>query len=150
MVFAYQQLRSVENFRRKYIGGKDKTMKVAIPIWEWRVSPVFDTAKQISIADIEKGEIASQFVIHLQEKFLPRRAGFLLRWRIEILICGGISAYLARQVAAQGIRVVPGIKGNVDEVLKAFCRGNIPSSQYVMPGWRGWRRKRYQRGRYDF
>jgi len=125
-------------------------MRVAIPIWEYRVSPVFDTAKQVSIADIERGEVASQFVIDLGEKFILRRAGFLLRWRVEILICGGISAYLARQVAAQGIRVVPGIKGNVDEVLKAFCRGNIPSSQYVMPGWRGWRRKRYQRGRYNF
>lgn len=121
-----------------------------MPIWEWRVSPVFDTAKQISIADIEKGEVTSQFVVPLREKFLPRRAIFLRRWRVEILICGGISAYLARLVVAQGIRVVPGIGGNADEVLKAFRQGNIPSSRFLMAGWRGWRRKRYARGRYKF
>ena len=125
-------------------------MRVAIPVWEGRISPVFDTAKRISIVDVDKGIIASQFIIPFQENFIPRRAVILTRWRINILICGGVSAYLARLVAAQGIRVVPGIRGEVDEVLKAFCRGNISSSQYVMPGWRGWRRKRYQRGRYNF
>ena len=138
------------NFSKKNIAVKDITIRVAMPICEWRVSPVFDTAKQVSITDIERGEVAAQFVIPLQEKLLPRRAVFLLRWRVEILICGGISAYLARLVAAQGIRVLPGIGGNTDEVLKTFCQGNIPSSQYVMPGWRGWRRKRYKRGRYNF
>jgi len=123
-------------------------MRVAIPIWEYRVSPVFDTAKQVLIADIERGEVASQFVIDLGAKFILRRAGFLLRWRVEILICGGISSYLARLVAAQGIQVVPGIGGNANEVLKAFCQGNIPSSRFLMAGWRGWRRKRYYGARF--
>ena len=117
-------------------------MRVAIPIWERRISPVFDTAERISIADIEKGKVASQFMIAFREKFIPHRATSLTKWGIEILICGGISAYLARLVAAQGIKVVPGIKGNADEVLRAFCGGNIPSSRFLMPGWRGWGRKR--------
>lgn len=137
------------NFR-KNISVKYITMRVAMPIWEWRVSPVFDTAKQISIADIERGEITSQFVVPLREKFLPPRAIFLLRWKVQILICGGISTYLARLVAAQGIRVVPGIGGNADEVLKDFCRGNVSSPQFMMPGWKGWKRNRYSRRRYTF
>lgn len=125
-------------------------MKIAIPIWERRVSPVFDTAKKIAVAEIENGKITSQSIIPFQETYLPRRAVILTGWRINILICGGISAYMANLVAARGIRVVPGIRGNVDEVLYAFCRGNIPSPQFLMPGWRGGRRKRYQRGRHNF
>ena len=122
---------------------KNITMIVAMPIWEWRVSPVFDTARQVLIVDIDRGEIVSQFVLPLRDKFIPRRAIFLRKRQVEALICGGISVYLARLVTSQGIKVVPGIEGNADEVIKAFCQGNIPSSRFLMAGWRGWNRKKY-------
>ena len=123
-------------------------MRVAVPTWERRISPVFDTAGKFTVAEIERGKVVYQFIIPFQELFLPRRAIILKRWRINTLICGGISTYLVNLVAARGIRVVPGIRGDVNEVLKAFCRGDIPSARFVMPGWRGRRRKRYAGGRY--
>ena len=135
------------NISEENILVKDITMRVAMPIWESRVSPVFDTAKQVLIVDIDRGEVASQFVLPLREKFIPRRAIFLGRRQVEILICGGISVYLARLVNAQGIQVVPGIEGTADEVLKAFCQGNIPSPRFLMAGWRGWERKIYPEDR---
>lgn len=119
-------------------------MRVALPVWERRISPVFDESERISIADVKRGKITSQFIIPFQEKFPPGRAIFLTRWGVEILICGGISAYLAQLVAAQGIRVIPGIRGGVEDVLQAFCLGNIPSARFLMPGWRGWRRRGYR------
>jgi predicted Fe-Mo cluster-binding NifX family protein len=125
-------------------------MRVAMPIWEQRISPVFDTARRMLIADVEGNKVTSRFIIPFPESFPPRRAMFLRIWGIKILICGGISAYLARMMSARGIRVIPGIRGGVDEILNAFCRGNIPASQFAMPGWRGWRRKGYGRGKYSF
>ncbi|MEA3505966.1 MAG: NifB/NifX family molybdenum-iron cluster-binding protein [Elusimicrobiota bacterium] len=122
---------------------KDTVIRVALPIWERRISPVFDVAKEILIADIEEGKLISQFDITPREKYLPRQAIFLSRWRVKILICGGISAYLARLISAQGIDIVPGIRGNADEVIKAFCQGEIPSNRFDMAGWRGWGRKRH-------
>ena len=134
--------------RAKKLLRKDISMRIAIPIWERRISPVFDTAKEFTVAEIERGRITSQFKLPLQEIILPRRAAILTRWKINILICGGISAYLANLVTARGIRVVPGIRGEVDNVLQAYCRGDLTSPQYEMPGWRGWRRTRYDRRKY--
>jgi len=123
-------------------------MRVAIPIWERRVSPVFDTAGRILIADVEGNKVSSRFIIPFPESFPPRRAIFLETWGVEILICGGISAYLARMVSAQRIKVMAGNRGDVDQILEAFCRGKIPALRFSMPGWRGWRRKGYAGGRY--
>ncbi|MEA3506668.1 MAG: NifB/NifX family molybdenum-iron cluster-binding protein [Elusimicrobiota bacterium] len=125
-------------------------MRVAIPIWEERISPVFDTAEKILISDFEQGKVNSRFIIPFQVNFLPQRAAFLRRFGVQILICGGISTYLARLVAAQGIRVIAGLSGNIDEVLRAYFQGNMLENRYLMPGWRGWKRRRYGRGRYNF
>ena len=122
-------------------------MRVAIPVWEGRISPVFDTAERISISDFEQGKVTSRFIVSFQAKFLPHRAALLRRWGVQVLICGGISTYLARLVAAQGIKIVPGLSGNVDEVARAYFQGKIPPGRFSMPGWRGWRGKGYRGGR---
>ena len=122
-------------------------MRVAIPIWEGRISPVFDTAERVAVSELEGGEITSRSELTFDSDFLPARAISLRRWGVQVLICGGMSAYLARLVAAQGIRVIPGLSGDIDEVLKAYSRGNILENRFSMPGWRGWRRRGYRGGR---
>ncbi len=116
-------------------------MRVAVPIWEKRVSPVFDTAQRLAVVDIEKEIPASRITLPLKESFPPRRAHLLRIWGVETLICGGISPYLARLLAAYGIRVVPGVRGDIEEVLQAFLGGRISSPAYTLPGWRTGRRR---------
>jgi len=123
------------NNPNQYGGGRN--IRIAVPIWEKRISPVFDSAHSISITDILGGEVKSRFIISLQGNNLLLRALKLSRWRVEVLICGGISSYLQRLLIFRGIRVIPGIRGRVDEAVKAFCRGTITSAHYLMPGWRG-------------
>jgi predicted Fe-Mo cluster-binding NifX family protein len=116
-------------------------MRVAVPVWEKRVSPVFDTARRLVVVDLEDDELASRITLPLTEPFAPRRARLLRIWGVEVLICGGISPYLARLIAAYGIRVVPGVRGDAEEVLQAFRRGGIPSPAFTLPGWRAGRRR---------
>lgn len=116
-------------------------MRVAVPVWEKRVSPVFDTARRLVVADIESGTPASRLTLPLSEPFPPRRARLLRIWGVEVLICGGISPYLTRLLAAHGIQVVPGVRGDAEEVLWAFVRGRIPSPAFTLPGWRSGRRR---------
>ncbi len=116
-------------------------MRVAVPVWEKRVSPVFDTARRLVMVDLEGDEPASRITLPLTEPFAPRRARLLRIWGVEVLICGGISPYLARLIAAYGIRVVPGVRGDAEEVLRAFRRGRIPSPAFTLPGWRSGRRR---------
>jgi len=116
-------------------------MRVAVPVWEKRVSPVFDSARRLVLIDLEGGEPASRITLPLTEPFAPRRARLLRLWGVEVLICGGISPYLARLIAGWGIRVVSGVRGDVEEVLRAFRRGRIPSPAFTLPGWRSGRRR---------
>ena len=118
-------------------------MRVAVPIWERRVSPVFDSALRVLIAEIKDKQVISRFIIPFKEGYPLRRASLLNRWEIDALICGGISSYLARLIVARGIKLIPGIRGDVDKVLEAYRQGDIPSTQYMMPGWRGWSPEKY-------
>jgi predicted Fe-Mo cluster-binding NifX family protein len=116
-------------------------MRVAVPVWEKRVSPVFDSARRLVVIDIEEGGPASRLTLPLTEAYPPRRALLLRIWGVEVLVCGGISPYLGRLIAGQGIRVVSGVRGDAEEVLRAYSRGRIPSPAYTLPGWRGGRRR---------
>ena len=116
-------------------------MRVAVPVWEKRVSPVFDTARQLVVTDVEGSGLSSRLTLALSTTFAPRRAQLLKSWGAEVLICGGISPYLARLISTYGIRVMPGVRGEAEEVLQAFCRNQIPSAAYTLPGWRTGRRR---------
>ena len=126
-------------------------MRIAIPVHNERVSPLFDTAQRILIADIMVGKEVER-AEHLIAGLLPRqRAKLLSEQSVSQLICGAISLPMMNLVAAQGISVAPNIAGYVDEVLRAYTSGTLFSSQFMMPGcWgrggRGLRRRRGRRG----
>jgi predicted Fe-Mo cluster-binding NifX family protein len=126
-------------------------MRVAIPVHNERVSPLFDTAQRIIIADIEDGREVERTEYALAGLPPGQRAKVLSEKSVSRLICGAISFPMMNLVAAQGISVAPNIAGYVDEVLRAYTAGTLFSPQFMMPGcWgrggRGSRRRRGWRG----
>ncbi|MDD5556992.1 MAG: NifB/NifX family molybdenum-iron cluster-binding protein [bacterium] len=117
-------------------------MRVAIPVWNGRISPVFDAARNVVIADVEGGRRVLTSEARLPEGIPQMRVRSMAAIGAEVLICGGISRELAAMLQYSGIRVIPGMSGEVGEILDAFISGKIPSQNYFMPGWRGWRRGR--------
>lgn len=51
-----------------------------------------------------------------------------------MLVCGAISWPLEALVAASGIRVIPLICGDVEEVVQALRNGTLDDEQFAMPG----------------
>ena len=126
-------------------------MRVALPVWNGRVSPVFDTARHLLILDIDAGQTVSRSEAGSDETLWPLKVRRLSGLGVQVLICGGISPGLADMIGAYGIRVVPGVAGNAEEVIKAFVSGQIQSSRFFMPGWRACapaRRRGGRRGRF--
>lgn len=122
-------------------------MRVAIPVFNERVSPLFDTAQRILIADITDGKEVER-TEHLIAGLLPRqRAKLLSEESVSQLICGAISFPMMNLIAAKGISVAPNIAGYVDEVLRAYTSGTLFSPQFMMPGCWGQRGKRFRHGR---
>jgi predicted Fe-Mo cluster-binding NifX family protein len=122
-------------------------MKLAIPIWNDRVSSAFDFAHRLLLVDIERGRETGRAEISLLPESISERANRLKTLGVEVLICGAISRSLASQVRASGVKVLPYVVGQVDDILKAYLIGRLTQPQFALPGsWpgarKGFRRRR--------
>jgi predicted Fe-Mo cluster-binding NifX family protein len=114
-------------------------MRVAIPVWNNRVSPVFDTARQLLVAEIEEGREPSRTQEDLSEGLPLLRARRLAELGVNVLVCGAISRPLAILLAAVDVRVVPWTAGPVEDVLAAYIGGHLRDSRWRMPGCGEWK-----------
>ena len=119
-------------------------MKLAIPMFNSRVSPRFDFAAKILIATIESGKISERQEYALTNLHQIRRSSLLCELGVKVLICGGISSFCHRLITDNGIRVIPMIQGEIEEVLNHFIDGSLISSRANdITG----KRSRYQRAK---
>ena len=116
-------------------------MKLAIPIWNERVSPVFDTAARLLVVDLDDGGERARDEIALTAEFPPHRVRRLVELGVDTLICGAVSNPLGTLVVSAGITLIPFVSGQVDEVLGAFMAGRLDDTGYLMPGCGGGRRR---------
>ena len=118
-------------------------MKVVVPIWHGRISPVFDVAKRLLVVEYEDGTESDRHEEALSEIEFARRAMRVAATGANVLICGAISRPLEGMLASAGIRVIPQVCGQAEVVLGAFLSGQLEGPAFLMPGCRG----RRQRGR---
>ena len=109
-------------------------MKIAIPIWEGKVSPVFDTASRLLILQVEDKNETSRFETFLDETDLTRRCMRIQALGVDTLICGAISGHFHRMLRADNVEIIPWISGATEDVLKAYLDGEIFNSKFLMPG----------------
>lgn len=123
-------------------------MKIAVPDWEGRVSPVFDVAKQVLLVDLGGEDNGGRYTESLGSLGPHDRARRLAELGVNVLVCGAISWPLEALLAACGIRVIPLVCGEVDEVVRAFRDGTLENERFVMPGCCRKRRQARRRRRY--
>jgi predicted Fe-Mo cluster-binding NifX family protein len=113
-------------------------MKVAIPIWQGKVSSVFDFAHTLLLVELENGIEKERKEIELADKSGLKRADILKRLGVRVLICGAISRPLADMIHSLQIRILPCVTGSTEEILNAYKTGQLDFPKYAMPGcWKG-------------
>jgi predicted Fe-Mo cluster-binding NifX family protein len=117
-------------------------MKVAMPIWDERVSPVMDTACRLLIAEIVEGREVSRTIVDIPQADIPHRAAFLSSLGINILICGAISQQFEQIIAASGIKMHPWYCGRGNEIIAAYSNGTLQNGDFLSPGCRRQQRRR--------
>lgn len=110
-------------------------MRLALPLWESKISPVLDSATRLLVVDVEDKDELSRSEIHLDGMDLPMKCRKIRDIGVDVLICGAVTRQLAARLKASGINIVPGISGRLDDVLHACFHGNLARSEYLMPGW---------------
>jgi predicted Fe-Mo cluster-binding NifX family protein len=108
-------------------------MKIAIPVWNGRVSPVFDVAKAIRVVDVDVGSgRVSDGSIHSVDVGKP--VSTLVALGVDILVCSAVSPPIEAAVLVSGVDVISDICGSPDEILEAIAAGDTELSRFRSPG----------------
>jgi hypothetical protein len=103
--------------------------RAAIPVFRGRVAPVLDSCTQLWVLDSQVRAVP------LECACLRDRVRSLLDLGVEVVICGAVSDYLSRLLEKNHIRLVCGIAGDAQEVVRAYRQGRLHLACFRMPGF---------------
>ncbi len=110
--------------------------KTALTIWGNRISPVYDSASSLLIADIKNRQIIDKTI----ETFDAGQSAYLIQMlvkhNVSCLICGAIMEFPAELIRSNGIMLIPFVAGNLDEILDHLVCGSPILPIFLMPGCR--------------
>jgi predicted Fe-Mo cluster-binding NifX family protein len=129
--------------------GRHWHMKVAFTAWEDRISPVFDSARKLLIADVENGQIVDRQYELFNPQPVSRLVDLLKALEIEVLICGAISQTPSIIIESSGVKLVSFVGGKIDDILKSYAKGIRIVPEFSMPGC-GQQCRRKRRGHNEF
>jgi len=122
-------------------------MTIAITIWETRISPVFDSARNLLVVETDGAEMTGKKVVmfdsHLFDRFLMQ----LLELEVRVFICGALCEGPARILEAHGIEVISFLTGEAEEVLHWYLQGR-DLERFSLPGCLGGMCRRRWEGRW--
>jgi len=109
-------------------------MRIAIPVWENRVSPLFDSAGHILLADGNKNKIDKQEILNVESLTLFQRIDLLQKLKVNIFICGGITRSILETINNKNIKTIPFVCGDIKEIILAALKGKDVGTLFAMPG----------------
>jgi predicted Fe-Mo cluster-binding NifX family protein len=116
--------------------------RLAVSIWEGRVSPVFDVCREVIIVDTQDGALHEQRSLVFSTADPVGKIGRLTALGVDTLICGAISARVKFIAEMENIRVLAFIAGEMVDVLNAYVKDGLRGYAMRMPGCRHRRRCR--------
>ncbi len=114
--------------------------KVAIPLYNDRVSPLFDVSRRFIIFQVESGVVSDSYHLDTSADSGIQKVNRLKREYTEMIICSAISRVLADLITSKGMELIPGVIGNVSDVIQAYVSNALVIDRFTMPGCR-WRRR---------
>lgn len=109
-------------------------MKIGVTVWGNRISPVFDSARKLLVAQVENSKLIDQSFEEMELGGIGSGLEFFEKQEVKTLICGAITVEDSDKFEKLGIRLVPFIAGNAREVLNAFAQDEKLIFNYLMPG----------------
>jgi predicted Fe-Mo cluster-binding NifX family protein len=111
-------------------------MRIAVPIWEDKISPVLDTATRLLILEKLDRENISRKEAPLEEKEISRRCFRIRKLGVDLVICGAVSRSFSGLLKASGVQLIQGISGDVEDILEAYFKGKLNQPRFLMPGFK--------------
>ena len=110
-------------------------MKVAIPVFQSKISPRFDSTQNFVLLDIEENEVKERKDLPTRGWTLAAKLRQMVALGVDTLICGGIDLESMQQLNFSGIKVYSWITGDVEDVVTCFLNRDLESG--IILGARG-------------
>lgn len=121
--------------------------RVAITVWQDRISPVFESCSQYLVVDCSRQKICRQVRHDCSGCDQLGRILILVEQKVTVLLCGAITVTQVNILQAHGIQIIPFRAGTIENVLKAYLLGKLESSSYSLPGCPRRIQRRFRGGR---
>jgi hypothetical protein len=109
------------------------TLRVALPIHRGRISPLYDTAVEAVVVDID-GVSTGSSELSLPGDGALGQVQALVSANVEGLVCGAISDGLMSWLLRRKLQVWPGVAGEVDVVIAGLLADGSLNASFMMPG----------------
>jgi len=120
-------------------------MKIALTVWEEKISPVFDSSSTLMIVEIDSNQILNRHLEFFDPGHPLLLAEQLKKMGISLLICGAISEFPCKILEMGQLVIVPFIAGEIEEILSVMEEGLSIVPKFLMPGCRRNTCKKYQK-----
>jgi len=113
--------------------------RILIPRCRGRVAPLFDVAAGVTVFSTDEGKVKEETEVSVENVSPAGWHAWCEEYGITHLICSAISRGYSDYLHDRGIDIIPGIRGNVGDVIEAWVNRRLTVQSYQMPGCR-WRR----------
>lgn len=100
-------------------------MKIAVTAEGDQVFQHFGKCPSFAVFFVEGGEIRKKEILDAEGNGHAALGGFLKSAGVDVVICGGIGDGAKNMLAAEGIQLVSGIEGPVEDAVHAYLTGNL-------------------------
>lgn len=100
-------------------------MLIAVTTENGNVFQHFGHCKNFTLFETEGEKIKNKTMIDVGEEGHSALATLLGNHNVDVLICGGIGGGARVALAQNGVEVIPGTAGSVDEVTAAYLKGDL-------------------------
>jgi predicted Fe-Mo cluster-binding NifX family protein len=109
-------------------------MKVAIPLFENRVSPRFDSTRDFLIVEIDNNRReVGRLVLSLEVGEALQIAERFAREGVDVVLSGGVDSEYQRELRLRNITVIWGLIGEAEDVLASYLEGQVFSGMGPCP-----------------
>jgi predicted Fe-Mo cluster-binding NifX family protein len=110
--------------------------RIAIPVYNSRVSPVFDSCVRLLLIDLDQNQEIDRTEILCEGLSEIERLNMLKKSGVCTVICGAVSDGFYKLISNAEISMIIGIAGEVNQVLSAFRCNRLDDPCFYMPGYK--------------
>lgn len=116
-------------------------MKIAIPVFQTKISPRFDSSQGFVLLEIEKNNVIMREELLTKGWTPSAKIKQLVHLGIKGLICGGIDRESMQSLSFNGIKVYSWVTGEVEDAVSCYLNDGLESG--IILGARGTRKGRW-------